>query len=159
MIHELDPALAITDVRTMRERFDLAVGAPRFRSALFAAFGVLALLLAAVGLYAVTATIVAERTREIGVRMVLGAQARNVVGEVLLGALRTASLGLVIGGVIATLAMQLLQGLLFGLSPLDPRNLSRGGGGPAHNLRIGRVGPGAPRGPGGSDAGVAGRVS
>ena len=61
MIHEPDPALAIADVRTMRERFDLAVGAPRFPSALFAAFGVLALLLAAVGLHAVTATIVAER--------------------------------------------------------------------------------------------------
>lgn len=120
MIHELDPELAITDVRTMRERFDLAVGAPRFRSVLFAVFGALGLLLAAVGLYAVTATIVAERTREIGVRMVLGAQARNVVGDVLAGALRTASLGLVGGVVTAALAMRFLQGLLFGLSPVDP---------------------------------------
>jgi putative ABC transport system permease protein len=120
IIRQLDPELAITDVRTLRERFDLAIGAPRFRSVLFAAFGVLGLVLAAVGLYAVTATIVAERTREIGVRMVLGASAREVVGGVVGGALRNAGLGLVVGAVVAGLAMRLLQSLLFELSPLDP---------------------------------------
>jgi predicted permease len=120
VIGQLDPELAITDVHTLRERFDLAIGAPRFRSVLFAAFGVLGLTLAAVGLYAVTATIVAERTREIGVRMVLGATPGKVVGGMVGGALRNATLGLIIGVVIAGLAMRLLQGLLFDLSPLDP---------------------------------------
>jgi putative ABC transport system permease protein len=120
IIRQLDPELAITDVLTLRERFDLAIGAPRFRSVLFAAFGLLGLVLAAVGLYAVTATIVAERTREIGVRMVLGASAHDVVGGVVGGALRNAGLGLVVGAVVAGLAMRLLQSLLFELSPLDP---------------------------------------
>jgi predicted permease len=120
MIRQIDPELAITDVRTMQERFDLAIGAPRFRSVLFAAFGVLGLILAGVGLYAVTSTIVSERTREIGVRMVLGASAGKVVAGVLGGALRNAALGLVVGAIAAGLAMHLLQKLLFGLSPLDP---------------------------------------
>ena len=119
-IADLDPELAVTDVRTLQERFDLAVGAPRFRSQLFAAFGILGLLLAAIGLYAVTATIVAERTREIGVRMVLGARARSVVGNVVGGAMRTTAVGLAIGAVVALLASQLLRGLLYDLSPLDP---------------------------------------
>jgi putative ABC transport system permease protein len=120
VIADLDPELAITDVRTLQDRFDLAVGAPRFRSQLFAAFGILGLLLAAIGLYAVTATIVAERTREIGVRMALGARAGTVVGNVVGGAMRTAVVGLAVGTVAALLATQWLRGLLFGLSPLDP---------------------------------------
>jgi len=120
LIGTLDAGLAVTDIRTMRERFDAAVGAPRFRSVLFTAFGVLGLLLAAIGLYAVTATIVAERTREIGVRMALGALPRAVVGNVVGGAMRTAFAGLAVGAIGAVLATGLLQGLLFELSPLDP---------------------------------------
>jgi len=120
LIGSLDAELAVTDVRTIRERFEAAVGAPRFRSLLFTAFGVLGLLLAAIGLYAVTATIVAERTREIGVRMVLGALPRSVVGVVVGGAMRTAALGLAAGAVGAILATRLVAGLLFELSPLDP---------------------------------------
>jgi predicted permease len=119
LIARLDGELAVTDVRTMRERFDAAVGAPRFRSLLFGAFGALGLLLAAIGLYVVTATIVAERTREIGVRMVLGALPRNVVRAVVGGALRTTALGLALGAIGALLATRLLRGLLFGISPLD----------------------------------------
>jgi putative ABC transport system permease protein len=120
MIGGLDGELAVTDIRTMRERFDAAVGAPRFRSLLFTAFGVLGLLLAAIGLYAVTATIVAERTREIGVRMALGARARTVVRGIVAGSLRTAAAGLVVGAIAALLITRLLRGLLFELSPLDP---------------------------------------
>jgi predicted permease len=120
LIASLDSELAVTDVRTMRERFEAAVGAPRFRSLLFTAFGMLGLLLAAIGLYAVTATIVAERTREIGVRMVLGARPRNVIAVVVGGAMRMTAFGLAAGVVAALLATRLLQGLLFGLGPLDP---------------------------------------
>ena len=120
VIATLDSGLAVIDVRTMRERFDEAIGAPRFRSLLFTAFGVLGLLLAAIGLYAVTATIVAERTREIGVRMALGARAHNVVSSIVAGAMRTTVAGLAVGVIVALLITQLLRGLLFELSPLDP---------------------------------------
>jgi len=119
LIGALDAELAVTDIRTMRERFDEAIGAPRFRSLLFTAFGVLGLLLAAIGLYAVTATIVAERTREIGVRMALGARARNVVGDIVAGAMRTTFVGLAVGAVAALFITQLLRGLLFEVSVLD----------------------------------------
>ncbi len=119
LISALDAELAVTDIRTMRERFDEAIGAPRFRSLLFTAFGVLGLLLAAIGLYAVTATIVAERTREIGVRMALGARTRTVIGGIVAGAMRTAAAGLAAGAIAALLITQLLRGLLFELSPLD----------------------------------------
>jgi len=120
LIASLDGDLAITDVRTMRERFDAAVGAARFRSLLFTLFGALGLLLAAIGLYAVTATIVGERTREIGVRMALGALPRHVVSGVVGNAMRTAAIGLAAGAIGALLATRLLRGLLYELSPLDP---------------------------------------
>jgi predicted permease len=120
MIGALDGELAVTDIRTMRERFDAAIGAPRFRSLLFTAFGVLGLVLAAIGLYAVTATIVAERTREIGVRMALGARTRTVVGSIVGDAMRTAAAGLAVGAIAALVVTRLLRGLLFELSPLDP---------------------------------------
>jgi len=120
LIRGLDSDLAVTDVKTIGERFEAAVGAPRFRSLLFTVFGVLGLVLASIGLYAVTSTIVAERTREIGVRMVLGALPRAVVGVVVGSVMRTAAAGLLVGIVGAMLGSKLLQGLLFGLSPLDP---------------------------------------
>jgi putative ABC transport system permease protein len=120
VVAELDPELAIFGARTMQQRFDDAVGAPRFRSLLFTAFGALGLLLAAVGLYAVTATIVAERTREIGLRRALGATTANVVVRVVGGAMRPTLWGLALGLAGALLATRLLAGLLFELSTLDP---------------------------------------
>jgi putative ABC transport system permease protein len=120
LLAEIDPELALFDARTMQQRFDDAAGAPRFRSLLFAAFGTLGLLLAAIGLYAVTATIVAERTREIGVRRALGATIGDVVMRVVSGAMRTTLWGLALGLLVALLATRLLEGLLFGLSALDP---------------------------------------
>jgi ABC-type antimicrobial peptide transport system permease subunit len=119
-VAELDSELAIFGARTMQQRFDDAVGAPSFRSLLFSAFGALGLLLAAVGLYAVTATIVAERTREIGLRRALGATTANVVARVVGGAMRPTLWGLAFGIAGALLATRLLAGLLFDLSPLDP---------------------------------------
>jgi predicted permease len=119
LIRALDGELAVTDIRTMRERFDEAIGAPRFRSLLFTAFGVLGLLLAAIGLYAVTATVVAEHTREIGVRMALGARTGTVIGGIVASAMRTAATGLAVGAFAALLITRLMRGLLFELSPLD----------------------------------------
>jgi putative ABC transport system permease protein len=103
----------------MQQRFDDAVGAPRFRSLLFTAFGSLGLLLAAIGLYAVTATTVAERTREIGVRRALGASSANVVAHIVGGAMNTTVAGLAAGLVAALIASHLLSGLLFEVGTLD----------------------------------------
>jgi putative ABC transport system permease protein len=116
----LDPERAVTDVRTLDERIAASLGAPRFRSRLFLSFCLLALVLAAVGIYAVTASAVAERTREIGIRIALGAGKRTVVGEVVRRAMRPAVAGLAIGFLAALALTQTLRGLLFGLGPTDP---------------------------------------
>jgi putative ABC transport system permease protein len=119
-VAELDPELAVTDVRTLDERIAASLGAPRFRSRLFLSFCLLALVLAAVGIYAVTASAVAERTREIGIRIALGAGKRTVVGEVVRRAMRPAVAGLAVGLLAALALTQTLQGLLYGLDPTDP---------------------------------------
>jgi putative ABC transport system permease protein len=120
VVAELDPELAVTDVRTLDRRIAESLGAPRFRSRLFLAFCLLALVLAAVGIYAVTASSVVERTREIGVRIALGARKRTVVGEVVRRAMRPAVAGLAIGLLAALALTEALRGLLYGLGPTDP---------------------------------------
>ena len=120
VVAELDPELAVTDVRTLDRRIAESLGAPRFRSRLFLSFCLLALVLAAIGIYAVTASSVVERTREIGVRIALGARKRRVVGEVVRRAMRPALAGLAIGVVAALALTETLRGLLYGLGPTDP---------------------------------------
>jgi len=92
----------------------------RFFGWLFAAFAGLALLLASIGIYGVMAYSVAQRTQEIGVRMALGAQARDVIGMVIGQGLRLVALGLAAGFVAAYFTAQLLAGNLYGVSPHDP---------------------------------------
>jgi ABC-type antimicrobial peptide transport system permease subunit len=87
---------------------------------MFSAFGLLALVLAAIGLYSVIAYTVAERTHEMGVRMALGAQRREVVKLVVLGGARFAFAGVAIGGAIAFAATPWIAPLLFDESPRDP---------------------------------------
>ena len=87
---------------------------------LFAVFGGLALLLAAAGLYAVMATSVAQRTREVGIRMALGARAAHVLGMVLRQGILQITVGLLVGLVLAGLLSRGLQSMLFGVEPWDP---------------------------------------
>ena len=94
---EVDPNLTINSVRTMQQQVELSFDQERAVASLAGLFGGVALLLAAVGLYGVTAYTVAQRTNEIGIRMALGADRAKVVDLVLRGAFRRVLVGLVLG--------------------------------------------------------------
>jgi predicted permease len=115
-----DPNLTVTSVRTMQEQVDRSFDQQRAVASLAGLFGVVALVLAAIGLYGVTAYSVAQRTNEIGLRMALGADRRKVVEMVLGGALRRIVIGLVLGLPLAIGAGRLLAAQLYGVQFWDP---------------------------------------
>jgi ABC-type antimicrobial peptide transport system permease subunit len=119
-VQRLNPAIPLFDVRTIEEHRRIAAFIPRMASVLLALFGGLALLLAVVGLYGVVAFAVTQRTREIGVRIALGASRREVVGLVLGQGVAVAGIGIVIGVALAAGAGRLLRAQLIGTSALDP---------------------------------------
>ena len=114
-----DPELAVYDVRTMEEYVALSVGSARFQTQLLSLFAALALVLTAVGLYGVVAYGVAQRTREFGIRLALGADPRGVQTLVLGQGLRITAIGVGVGVVAAALTTRLLSGVLYGVGPLD----------------------------------------
>jgi putative ABC transport system permease protein len=118
-IWQVDKDQPIGAVRTMDEQLSNSLTRRRFSVTLLSAFGVVAVSLAAIGLYGVLAFIVAQRRREIGVRMALGAQPRDVIADVLGQGLRLAGVGIVVGIGLALAATRLLNTLLFGTSPTD----------------------------------------
>jgi predicted permease len=117
------PDLPITGVRSLGEQIEHSLRQERLLSQLTAFFGLLALLLAAVGLYGVLAYGVSQRTNEIGIRMALGAEPSRLLGTVLGTAMRWVGAGVVIGLSAALAASRLLSSLLFDLGPLDPVTL------------------------------------
>ena len=119
-VRGLDAAVPLFDVRTMEEHLQFSVFVPRMASTLLGLFGMLALVLAVVGLYGVIAYTVAQRTREIGIRMALGAARGTVVRMILRQALVLTAAGVAIGLGLAMLAGGLLSGQLIGISPNDP---------------------------------------
>ena len=121
---EVDPNLTITSVRTMQEQVDRSFDRERAVASLAGLFGVVALLLAAVGLYGVTAYTVAQRTNEIGIRMALGADRTRVFDLVLRGAFMRVAVGLVLGVPLAVGAGRLISGQLYGVSFWDPLALA-----------------------------------
>jgi predicted permease len=121
-----DPNLTVTSVRTLQQQVDRAFDQQRAVASLAGLFGIVALVLAAIGLYGVTAYAVAQRTREIGVRMALGAGRRRVVGMVLASAFRRVGFGLVLGLPLAVGAGYLLSAQLYGVSFWDPMALVAG---------------------------------
>lgn len=120
VIHGLDASLPVYEVRPMEERVRLATVRQRFTSGVLTAFGATALLLAIVGTYALIAWEVTRRTREIGIRMTLGARGGNVLGLILRRGAFLAGIGLVIGLGAAVAATRLLSSILYDTNPGDP---------------------------------------
>jgi putative ABC transport system permease protein len=120
-VHTLDPDLPLVDIKTMNERFGDATWRSRLSAWLLGVFAALALVLAALGLYGVMSQGVEQRRREIGVRMALGADRRDIM-KMIIGRVVTISLaGIVLGIVLAVPSMRLLIALLYEVRPDDPQ--------------------------------------
>jgi predicted permease len=119
-VRELDANVPVYNLRTLERQIDRSLLVERFIATLSTAFGVLATLLAIIGLYGVMAYTVARRTREIGVRMALGAQRSAVLALVMRQGLTVALAGLVVGGLLATVAVIVVSRALYGVGPADP---------------------------------------
>jgi putative ABC transport system permease protein len=119
VVASLDKDLPLTRVRTMDEFISLSVAPPKFRTALVTIFAATGLLLAAIGIYGVMAYAVAERTRELGVRVALGATSSDVIRLVLRETLVLVGAGIAAGVVGALATTRLMGSLLFGVAPTD----------------------------------------
>ncbi len=116
----MDPALPVAAIRTMSDVVDSAASAPRFTGWLLGLFAALALTLAAIGIYGVLAYLVSQRTREIGIRIAVGAAPSSVLRPVVWRGLRLALQGVVIGLVGAFAGTRLMTALLYQIQPRDP---------------------------------------
>jgi predicted permease len=120
VVEQLDPLVPVTRVRSLNEVVAASVSAPRSLAILLLSFGGLALLIGGVGVYSLIAYVVSWRTREIGLRLALGAMRWQIVGAIVKQSLLLAAGGSVAGLVVAALLMQFLRSFLFGVSVLDP---------------------------------------
>src|SRR5262249_16968603 len=118
-VRSLDPHLPISKMQLMRTLIADSLAQPRFRMLLFSIFGGLALVLAAVGIYGVISYSVGQRTQEIGIRMALGAQRRDVFALVLRRGMQLAGGGAGIGLIGGIALTRVLRSLLYGVTPTD----------------------------------------
>jgi putative ABC transport system permease protein len=123
-LRALDPEQPVFEVASMDQLLSSQVAQRRFSMTLLGTFAALALVLGVVGVYGVTSYLVAQRTREVGVRLALGAQPAQVVGMVVRQGMVVAAAGLVAGLAGAILAGRLMTGLLYGVSPYDITTLA-----------------------------------
>jgi ABC-type antimicrobial peptide transport system permease subunit len=120
IVAEMDPDLAISDVLTMDQLLGKSTLSASFNATLLAAFATLSLLLAAAGLFGVLSYLAAQRTREIGIRIALGAKRDQVLQLMLVDGIRPALFGLVIGLVAGIEAARVLGSMLYETWALDP---------------------------------------
>ena len=117
---EVDPDLWVGEAKTMRRHLALMLLPAQLAAFILSAFGVLALALAAIGLYGVVSYGVAQRTREVGIRMALGADGGAVVRLLAASGLKLVMVGGAVGLIVALVVTRLLSGLLFGINTIDP---------------------------------------
>jgi putative ABC transport system permease protein len=123
-VSRLDPDIPIANVRTMDDVVAAALSTPRFTGSLLGTFAGLAVVLSAVGIYGLLSFLVSRRTREIGIRVAIGADRRRVLSMVMRNAATLAFTGVAIGTAAALLLARLLAGLLHGVTPQDPLTLA-----------------------------------
>ena len=119
-LRSLDPRISLSPVIALQRMNDIGILPQRLAGAIASSLGTVALLLSAMGVYGVMAFAVAQRTREMGIRLALGAGSGLVLRSVVLGAVRIALPGVVVGVVLALAAGVVMQSFLLGVSPRDP---------------------------------------
>lgn len=119
-VHEVDKDLPVTDVVSMSDLIDTSVAQPRFRTWLLGSFAVMALALAAAGIFGVISYSVSRRTHEIGIRVTLGASPANIMRLILTESVRLVLIGLAVGVPVALGLGRFLSNLLFGIHAADP---------------------------------------
>jgi putative ABC transport system permease protein len=127
IVADLDPELSPPTLVDIQRAMLRSIEQPRFTMTLLAAFSVVALALAAVGLYGVMAYMVVQRTREIGIRLALGATRLGVARSVVANGLALAAVGIVVGSVGAWWATRFLEGMLYGVTTSDPASFALSG--------------------------------
>ena len=120
LVQTLDPDLPVTDMRTMNEHLGFALYPPRMSALLFTMSGLLGLLLAIIGMYGLLALLVRQRTREVGIRIALGARTQDVVWLVARNVILLVASGLALGLLGAFAATGMMASLLYGLDGRDP---------------------------------------
>src|SRR5207248_5014113 len=120
VVRALDPSLALLNVTTLDRLKDDSMARVRFLTTMLLGFAVIGLVLSVVGVYGVLAQVSRNRTREMGIRIALGAQAAQVRWLVVRQGLGLAAAGLLVGGVVALFATRALTKLLFNVAPNDP---------------------------------------
>lgn len=119
-VERLDPAMPVADLRTMNSQLGVALFPARLGGATLGIFGILGMILAAIGIYSVMAYSVSQRLREIGIRMALGADQGSVVGMVVRKGMGLVTIGVVLGLGAALAASRLMAGMIYGVSAIDP---------------------------------------
>jgi len=119
-LKSIAPDLPVSDFRTIQQLVDKAVSPRRFIVMLLGGFALFALILASLGIYGVISYSVSQRTQEIGIRMALGASARDLQSRIILQTLGLAAIGMLVGSAVSWILARALSGLLYGVTPADP---------------------------------------